>query len=216
LLAALMFSARLLSLLLAAAGVQAEGVAGKFDYYALALSWSPQHCAIKPMDREQCSRQLGWALHGLWPQYWRGYPSHCSNERLAPHIERQFPDLYPNRFLYRHQWQKHGTCSGLSQPAYHQLASKWRQKVAIPASHQAPASPLRSSVQQLKTALGKANPWLNPTHLTLGCADSGRFMREIYLCLNKEGTDSIPCPAHMQQRERRSCGQADFLLRGVR
>ena len=38
---------------------EAKGRAGEFDHYAMALSWSPQHCAIKPADREQCSRQTG-------------------------------------------------------------------------------------------------------------------------------------------------------------
>ncbi len=65
----------LLGMLLASwfsSAVQAKGEAGEFDYYAMALSWSPEHCAIKPADRDQCSRQLGFVLHGLWPQYQRG------------------------------------------------------------------------------------------------------------------------------------------------
>ena len=30
------------------------------------------------------------------------------------------------------------------------------------------------------------------------------------------GTDAVPCSDEMQKRERRSCGQPDFLLRSVR
>lgn len=100
----------LLGMLLApwfSSAVQAKGEAGEFDYYAMALSWSPEHCAIKPADRDQCSRQLGFVLHGLWPQYQRGYPSSCSRERLDPAMEQQFAGLYPSRFLYRHEWEKH-------------------------------------------------------------------------------------------------------------
>ncbi len=54
--------------LLLSSAVQAKGEAGEFDYYAMALSWSPEHCAVKPADRDQCSRKLGFVLHGLWPQ----------------------------------------------------------------------------------------------------------------------------------------------------
>ncbi len=195
---------------------QGKGYAGEFDYYAMALSWSPEHCAIKPGDREQCARKLGFVLHGLWPQYQRGYPASCTRERLDADMEQQFAGLYPSRFLYRHEWEKHGTCSGLSQEAFHQLASDLRQKVNIPAAYQSPEEPLRKSSFQLKADLASANEWLAPDNITVACADGGRFLREIYICINKQGTDAVPCSDKMQKRERRSCGQPDFLLRSVR
>lgn len=195
---------------------QGKGYAGEFDYYAMALSWSPEHCAIKPGDREQCARKLGFVLHGLWPQYQRGYPASCTRERLDADMEQQFAGLYPSRFLYRHEWEKHGTCSGLSQEAFHQLASDLRQKVKIPAAYQSPEEPLRKTSFQLKADLASANQWLAPDNITVACADGGRFLREIYICVNKEGTDAVTCSAEMQKRERRSCGQPDFLLRSVR
>ena len=51
--------------------------AGDFDYYLLALSWSPSYCADdarKGRDRLQCfsERAYGFVIHGLWPQYERG------------------------------------------------------------------------------------------------------------------------------------------------
>ena len=195
---------------------QGKGYAGEFDYYAMALSWSPEHCAIKPGDREQCARKLGFVLHGLWPQYQRGYPASCTRERLDADMEQQFAGLYPSRFLYRHEWEKHGTCSGLSQEAFHQLASELRQKVKIPAAYQSPEEPLRKNSFQLKADLASANEWLAPDNITVACADGGRFLREIYICINKQGTDAVPCSDEMQKRERRSCGQPDFLLRSVR
>ena len=195
---------------------QGKGHAVEFDYYAMALSWSPEHCAIKPGDREQCARKLGFVLHGLWPQYQRGYPASCTRERLDADMEQQFAGLYPSRFLYRHEWEKHGTCSGLSQEAFHQLASDLRQKVKIPAAYQSPEEPLRKNSFQLKADLASANEWLAPDNITVACADGGRFLREIYICINKQGTDAVPCSDEMQKRERRSCGQPDFLLRSVR
>lgn len=85
----------LAAFLLCAQAAQAKGRPGEFDYYALALSWSPEHCAIKPADREQCSRQLGFVLHGLWPQYQRGYPGNCTRERLDPPWSRILPGSIP-------------------------------------------------------------------------------------------------------------------------
>src|SRR5690606_775520 len=61
----------------------AEPRAGVFDYYSLVLSWSPTYCAsAKSTEGEpQCrrdARPYAFVLHGLWPQYERGYPEYCS------------------------------------------------------------------------------------------------------------------------------------------
>src|SRR5262245_17781418 len=54
---------------------------GDFDYYVMALSWSPTYCAdIGPRDGEpQCNgpRPYAFVLHGLWPQHDRGWPEYC-------------------------------------------------------------------------------------------------------------------------------------------
>ena len=46
--------------------------AGEFDYYVMALSWSPNWCEIECdfKNSEQCDprHDYGWILHGLWPQ----------------------------------------------------------------------------------------------------------------------------------------------------
>ena len=46
---------------------------GDFDYYVLALSWSPNWCRLEgdAKGSDQCDprHDHGWILHGLWPQY---------------------------------------------------------------------------------------------------------------------------------------------------
>ena len=65
-----MIKAYLVALLLAASPVAAED----FDYYVLALSWTPSFCASGGASEDgpggQCDpdRDLGFTLHGLWPQ----------------------------------------------------------------------------------------------------------------------------------------------------
>src|SRR5262245_6737859 len=61
-----------------------EHEAGVFDYYLLALSWSPTFCAdVGDRRRDpQCSprgRPFAFVLHGLWPQYERGWPQDCES-----------------------------------------------------------------------------------------------------------------------------------------
>lgn len=62
--------------------------AGDFDYYVMALSWSPGWCATdgKGRDAEQCRTGSGasFVLHGLWPQYDNGYPSYCRTSARDP------------------------------------------------------------------------------------------------------------------------------------
>ena len=77
-------------------GPTATAKPGLFDFYVLALSWSPEYCESSDApDPQQCSlgRRLGFVLHGLWPQYNKGYPSDCSTVKLpadALHLSRNF------------------------------------------------------------------------------------------------------------------------------
>ena len=54
---------------------------GEFDYYVLVLGWSPSYCATEGKRRRD--RQCGsgtphaFVLHGLWPQYFKGWPENC-------------------------------------------------------------------------------------------------------------------------------------------
>jgi len=200
---------------LAAPAVAAD-VAGRFDFYVLALSWSPDYCAARPQDVEQCGRPYGFVLHGLWPQYQRGYPASCPAEPHQPQIEQQFAGLYPSRKLYRHEWDKHGSCSGLSQPQFHQLAASLKAKVRIPAAYQAPAQPLRRSLPQLKADLVAANPWLPASAISVACSGAGRFLQEVRVCFDRAGKGAQPCSEQMQRAEARSCRQPDLLVRSVR
>ena len=65
------------TLIIMAGALRADGEkAGEFDYYVLALSWTPTWCALEGDARgsEQCdaSKDFGWTLHGLWPQFHQG------------------------------------------------------------------------------------------------------------------------------------------------
>ncbi len=204
---------------LASAPLQAkkpQGVTGKFDYYAVALSWSPAYCADHA-DPDQCSigRQLGFVLHGLWPQYEAGYPQNCSSERLPPQIRFQYESLYPSAKLAAHEWNKHGTCSGLDPAAYFTLSARLKNQLAIPLAYQRPLAPLRTSRAELIGSFKAANPGLAPDALLPYCGGSGRFLREIHVCYDKSGR-SRSCSASAVKRSHNSCRQASFLVQNVR
>src|SRR5262245_12074681 len=55
---------------------------GQFDFYVLSLSWSPSFCEAAgergTPPQQQCgARPYSFVVHGLWPQYERGFPEFC-------------------------------------------------------------------------------------------------------------------------------------------
>ena len=118
---------------------------GQFDYYLLSLSWSPSYCAGLTRDGydPQCHRRDGkrysFVLHGLWPQFERGWPQDCPTADRGfvprPTADRML-DIMPSDKLVFHEYRKHGTCSGLSVDGYFDLARKLYGKVTVPSRYQ--------------------------------------------------------------------------------
>jgi ribonuclease T2 len=192
------------------------GEPGRFDYYAVALSWSPSYCANRN-DPDQCAigRRLGFVLHGLWPQYERGYPESCSTEKLPPQVRKQYSGLFPSERLAEHEWKKHGTCSGLDPAAYFTLSGKLKNQVTIPRPFQQPATPVRVSYSEFVQAFKSANPKMQQYSVLPFCAAGGRYLREVHVCYDKRGA-SRSCSEGQVKRSYSSCRQETFLLQNVR
>lgn len=192
--------------------------AANFDFYVLNLSWSPDYCASNGAgDVQQCSsgKKYGFVLHGLWPQYNQGYPSNCSNQKLPADLKAEFPTLYPSEKLYDHEWEKHGTCSGLGPAQYLALSKSLKDSVVIPKSYQVVPQPMRVTVDELKGEFVEANPGLEAGGLAIYCSGSGRFLKELYVCFSLEGQPA-ECSSEIHRKAARSCQQADFLVRNIR
>jgi ribonuclease T2 len=192
--------------------------AAEFDFYVLALSWSPDYCADDDnQETQQCQigRRLGFVLHGLWPQYNQGYPSDCADTRLPQDVKAKFPGLYPNPSLFDHEWEKHGTCSGLKPEQYLSLSKRIKEAAVIPAAYRNPEKPFRVTTVQLKQAFVTSNPGLSESMIAAYCSGSGRFLKEIYICFTPDGKPTS-CSQEINKRAARSCQQSDFLVRNVR
>jgi ribonuclease T2 len=194
------------------------GKLSKFDFFVLALSWSPDYCATNGNnDPQQCSlgKKLGFVLHGLWPQYDKGYPSNCSAEKMPGSAKAQFPGLYPNDSLFDHEWEKHGTCTGLSPVEYLQTGKTLKESITIPGGFRSPENPFRTSMDQLKALFAQANPGFSEASIEVSCSSSGRYLKEIYVCFSRDGA-ATPCSAEMHKTALKSCQAADFLVRNTR
>ena len=158
-----------------------------FDYYLIALSWSPTWCEDNPRDQEQCdSRGFGFILHGLWPQHERGGgPQHCAAGKGPDHVTRYRALAFmPSRNLIEHEWRAHGSCSGLDATSYFELADRAFASVRIPPLLQAGVKPPAMTANAVRSAFVDANPGMQEDMLGVSC--DGRDLSEVRICVDKE------------------------------
>lgn len=190
------------------------GTPGVFDYYVFSLSWSPEFCAGPAGERDaaQCGegRQYGFVVHGLWPQYERGFPESCaaSSPVGSAIVERMLP-LMPSPHLIQHEWDQHGTCSGLAPAAYFEAIRNLRGALKIPADYTAPLRQLNVSPVEIKQKFVAANAGfgLGSVHVLCG----GRFLSEVRLCFSKDLRPRA-CSAGVRD----TCSVDPLILRPVR
>lgn len=190
-----------------------------FDYYVLALSWSPTYCASKKgrRDRSQCGseRRFAFVVHGLWPQYKRGWPQFCNtNQRWVGRRQiKRMLDIMPSKRLIIHEWKKHGTCTRLGQKAYFNLVRKLFDKVLTPARYLSPQNFVLITPQTLVSDFVKTNRGLSASALSVQCGNSvdrGR-LSELRVCFTKSG-EFTDCG----ENERRQCKASQLVLPPVR
>lgn len=178
-------------------GPRGPSAPGRFDFYVLSLSWSPGFCATggDEKGRDQCRKgaDIGFTVHGLWPQYDRGYPSDCNGARSpSRRALAETEGVYPDQGLARYEWRKHGTCSGLSPTEYFAAAKSARDAVTIPPQFKDPHQVQTLSPAEVERAFVAANPGLRPGMLAAICADG--TLDEVRVCFDKDLEGFQGCP----------------------
>ncbi|MDV7145140.1 ribonuclease T2 [Tropicimonas sp. TH_r6] len=188
---------------------------GDFDYYVMALSWTPNFCALQGDAKgyEQCDDGTGhgWVLHGLWPQYEDGWPANCpSNERNPSKGETAaMADIMGSSGLAWYQWKKHGRCSGLSSTEYFDLSREAYESVSRPEVLRKLDKAVAVPASVIEEAWLEANPALKPDMVTVTCRD-GRIA-ETRICFSKGLV-----PRYCSTKASRDCTLSDALLDPVR
>ncbi|PIB26122.1 ribonuclease T [Amylibacter kogurei] len=180
------------ALILCASPVFAKGEkSGDFDYYVLALSWTPSWCEYEGDRRKspQCDagREFGFTLHGLWPQYNDGsWPSYCKSSHRPPSksLTASMGDIMGTSGLAWHQWNKHGVCSGLSPAQYYELSRRAYESVQRPAIFSKIKQTLSLPASVVEDAFQETNAQLDDNELQLTCK-AGRI-QEARICLTKD------------------------------
>lgn len=186
----------LLGGLASAAAQPGGGTPGAFDFYVLALSWSPTFCERGARrDGEQCApgRRLGFVVHGLWPQYERGFPTECGIPRQPSRAALEEADgVFPSQGLARHEWRRHGTCSGRSPAEYFRDARRALEQVKIPARFAKPDEPQHLPPIEIERAFVAANPGLRTDMMAVAC-ERGR-LKEVRICFERDLRGFRTCP----------------------
>ena len=202
---------------MASAQDRRQNTPGEFDFYVLALSWSPSFCEASAergksgRSQVQCERPYSFVVHGLWPQYERGFPEYC--QRPSPRLDRNIMtsmlDLMPAPGLIFNEWDKHGTCSGLAARAYFESVRKARAAVKIPEEFLQLSEQKTIAPADLEAAFIKVNPGLSSSAISVTC--SSRRLSEVRICLSKD-MQFRSC----EELDRRACRRDDVVMPPVR
>jgi ribonuclease T2 len=208
----------LILLLLVAASLPAQrrsAEPGQFDFYVYSLSWSPDYCASPAGARErlQCvERKYGFVVHGLWPQFERGWPEECSSVPLTlpTALRRDVLEIMPSERLLNHEWRTHGTCSGLNPQKYFEsILTTWANVRFPDGLKNLTKEQVEFSPAEIERQFVAANAGLKANMLSVNCR--GRFLSEVRICLDK----NLKFRACSAQAER-GCSMAKIIVRPIR
>lgn len=169
------------------------------DYYALVLSWSPNHCdqqktsAQRAKHAFQCTlNAFEFVVHGLWPQdanakNLREHPRHCNTSGALPHdLIKMYMCIVPGADLMQNEWQAHGTCAWDSAEKYFQRIQTEFERFPKPARVAFSDANGKSTPGKIKAAFVQSSEGrLSPDQLAVFVA-KGNQLKEVWICLDKQ------------------------------
>ncbi len=161
----------------------ASNVPGQFDFYVLELAWGPAFCSSIQDVGPNCQPQTGFVVHGLWPQNADStWPEFCAQTPPQANLP-SYLDITPDLQLLQHEWQKHGTCSGLTGAAYFEAAREASGRFHLPLLLRELSRPLTVTPLFAMNMFYGADPAFPDGSLALRCKD-GR-LTAVEACFTK-------------------------------
>jgi ribonuclease T2 len=196
-----------------------QNAPGEFDFYVLSLSWSPSFCEGasergnngRSLQAQCGGRPFSFVVHGLWPQYERGFPDYClrPSPRLDRNIMTSMLDLMPAPGLIFNEWDKHGTCSGLGPRAYFETVRKARAAIKIPPDYLELSEVKTVAPSEIEDAFIAVNPGLSNSAISVIC-DRSR-LSEVRICMSKD-LQFRAC----EELDRRACRRDQVTMPPIR
>ena len=98
----------------------------------------------------------------------------------------------PSDYLIQHEWEKHGTCSGLARSAYFDLTGEIFDKIKSPRLSGAPKA------DKIEALFMENNSGLDADDIYLSCIEDGpkrstKTLDEVRICLDKNTHEFTGC-----------------------
>ncbi|MBA0621130.1 hypothetical protein Godav_006779 [Gossypium davidsonii] len=186
-----------------------------FDFFYFVQQWPGAYCHS---DKKSCcypttgKPAADFSIHGLWPNYNDGsYPQNCDSNNpfdaskisdLISNMRKNWPSLScpsnDGESFWSHEWEKHGTCSEsvFDQHSYFETTLGLKQQAnLLKALKAAGIEPDGSSysLENIKDAIKEGSgytPWIECNEDSSGNSQ----LYQVYLCLDKSGSNLIECP----------------------
>jgi ribonuclease T2 len=164
-----------------------------FDYYVFSLSWSPEFCHDNPKNKtDECNAQakMNFVVHGLWPSNNDGSdPSGCPTTSFdASAVPKNLSSIMPSS-IFKHEWETHGVCSGMTESVYFQRIASLFGSLAIPLKNT--GADQQVTPLALRQQLAQANAGTTPQSFAI--EDKSRYLTEVRECFNRAFA-AIACP----------------------
>ncbi|MCL6271414.1 hypothetical protein M3P05_15950 [Sansalvadorimonas sp. 2012CJ34-2] len=201
-----------------------SGIPGVYDYLLLAQSWEPQYCYSIKMQKKGCNSQavrdtktLG--VHGLWAQYNNGsYPDFCPGspgcdfkrsichanitalpEQVQAFLNQTIP-VSPDE-LIDHEWEKHGTCSNMTQTEYFTAIER--------VFNQIPTPPIISENVGKSVSYHELDAAYQHQAMFSCDIDNGQYyLSTVYTCWSYGAKQPFQCPPNMMNSKNNNCRNA--------
>ena len=187
-------------------------VPAQFDYYALALSWTPEFCARPGAAAEnprECApgRNTAFVIHGLWPETKAGKgPESCPpGKKVSGAVVNFILPYLLSPARVQQEWATHGACTGLTPSDYFTALLQARAAVQLPVQLTGLKETARETPIQIETQFAGSNPLFPEGAFRTQCRN-GAFTG-VLVCFDK-GPRPQTCPAVAEE-----CGPASVEIK---
>jgi ribonuclease T2 len=100
--------------------------------------------------------------------------------------------LFPTEGLARHEWRRHGSCTGRSPQDYFADVRQARSAVKVPDEFERLKREEEVAPVDIQRAFERVNSRLRPGMMAVQC--SRGYLQEVRICMSKDLRDFRPCP----------------------
>jgi ribonuclease T2 len=185
--------------------------------YTLVINLTPAVCAANPSLQKlrQCQEGFSLTVSSLRPELSGGRQNeNCSQEsaELPPLQERIVERVMPDEQLRDSDWQRTGSCTGMSARTYFRTIANYAGRLRVPPEFNADREMVVRN-QELLSKLMDLNPGLPMQGLQLRCGQTPKFelpvLMQVRVCYSPQG-QYVNCPSTVQS----NC-PARFVVHGA-